>query len=480
MMALAYKTDNILSLIDGKPGDNVALVDCEGKWTYSELMRVSRKIAGYTIKRIGSGHNVIIKMDNSRGFVSALFGCIYSGNSPVPVSNGLTGTELEYIYNKTKCRLILECIAYDEIDSYAETEACDESLPAIIMFTSGTTGVPKGAVISHKNICHTTRVIGEYLDYEKHNSTIIALPMQYSYALVNQVFSQLAVGGTVYILKNLRNPIELFDWINRYSISTFSGVASVFHLLAVFQKLQKLEARSIRVVCSAGAPFAYELFPLIKEIFPKGLVFNNYGLTEAIPRVSYIKETAPNFFKGSCGKPINEMEVRIWNRRKNVFLQENEVGVLVIKGPNVIEEYLDDADETEKSFMADGFFVTGDLAFIKDGEIYIVGREDDIFNSGEEKISPYEIEAQIKKYHAVKDALVVGLPDPQKGRKIAAFLVLKEKVTKKALIEYCGSILSRHKIPTVFLEINKLPTNSNGKVSRKALTDEKYLTNEIR
>ncbi len=472
--------DNLISLIDRHPGEKTAVVDQDGEWTYAELLSVSRKVAGYIIEQLGSGGRVIIKMDNSRDFVSAILGTLYSGNTPVPVSNDLTEVELDYIRKKTKSYLVLTQIDYDKIDSFNEADYFKEDVPALILFTSGTTGFPKGAVVSHKNISHTTRVISEYLNYQDNSSTIIVMPLCYSYALVNQLFAQLAVGGSVYILKDLRNPLAFFEWINRYSISTISGVSTTFHTLAVFQKIQKLEAKSIRVICSAGGPFAYELYNEIKRMFPNSLIFNNYGLTEAVPRVSFIKDTDPYFSKGSCGKPIKGVEVRIWSQEKNDFLPENQEGILVVRGPNVIKNYLDDSIATEKAFAKDNFFISGDLALIKDGYIYIKGRADDVFNTGGEKISPYEIEMRIKKHPAVKDTLVAGLPDSQKGKKVAAFLVLREKISKSALLEYCNEVLAKHKVPVIFFELNKLPMTSNGKISRKALLDKKYQKKEIR
>jgi acyl-CoA synthetase (AMP-forming)/AMP-acid ligase II len=237
----------------------------------------------------------------------------------------------------------------------------------------------------------------------------------------------------------------------------------------------------IRVLCSAGAPMDRSLLKEVREIFPNAAFFNNYGMTEAAPRISWIRDDDPRFAEPTCGRPMRGVEVKIIDPETGRTLPEGEVGVLAIRGPNITSGYLNDPELTAQAFTPDGYIISGDMARLDDGYIYVSGRHDDIFNCGGEKIAPQEIEDVLNQHAAVDRAAVAGFPDPQRGKAPVAFLKLRRPVTRRDLVEYLSGELTRIKIPQRFLHVTGFPMTPNGKLQRRLLSldDGQYIVGEI-
>jgi fatty-acyl-CoA synthase len=361
------------------------------------------------------------------------------------------------------------------------TSPPDASMSALIMFTSGTTGFPKGVSISQANLVHSCTAISKYLDYHQHRSAAVVLPLHYSYALLSQVCCQLFVGGQVRLFANFRNPIKFSRVVNAEALATFCGVPSTYHALVLVHRLTPLCMPSVQVLCSAGAAMDRSKLREIKEIFPNAMFFNNYGMTEAAPRIAYIRDDDPRFFEQTCGRPMEGVDVKIVDPDTHDELPEGQEGMLVVRGPNVTAGYLHDEAATRQAFTRDGYLISGDIAYKDRGYLFIRGRHDDIFNVSGEKVAPLEIERVLNAHPAVEMAAVTGLPDVARGMVPVAFLKLKHSVTKKDLLQNLHQELSQIKIPQRLFHVRDFPMTTNGKLQRRKLApdDSTYVIREI-
>jgi acyl-CoA synthetase (AMP-forming)/AMP-acid ligase II len=403
----------------------------------------------------------------------SLLGTMYSGNAPIPVAPDMPQRDVDYVREKSQAAAVIEPLAASELNTAATTDSRGRSPFALILFTSGTTGYPKGVQISDANLLHACDAISEYLDYHQYRSAAVALPLHYSYALLSQVYCQLHAGGTIRLFPNLRNPLKFAREVTSLELSTFCGVPSTYHALTEFHRLSKLQLPTIRVLCSAGAAMNAARFSQIKEIFPQATFFNNYGMTEAAPRIAYIREDDPRFGTPTCGRAMRGVEVRIVHPETHAPLPDGERGVLVVRGPNITSGYLNDPERTAEAFTKDGYLISNDVAYMEDGYIFICGRYDDVFNVGGEKVSPLEIERVLNELGPVDESAVTGIPDEQRGMVPVAFLKLKQPTTRKEILASINGQLPMQKIPLRFLEVNSFPLTGSGKLRRKDLrTDD--------
>jgi rifamycin polyketide synthase module 1/2/3 len=266
-------------------------------------------------------------------------------------------------------------------------------------------------------------------------------------------------------------------------LETFCGVPSTYHALARFHGLSPIPMPSIRVLCSAGAAMDMSAYAAVKEIFPHATFFNNYGMTEAAPRIAYCRDDDPRFAEATCGRPMEGVEVKIVDPYTHEEVADGARGVLVVRGPNITSGYLNDPDQTARAFTRDGFLISGDVAYCDRGYLFIAGRLDDMFNCGGEKVAPLEIERVLNRLPGVEMAAVAGVPDEQRGMVPAAFLKLEAlDITRAALIRQLSGELPMSKIPQRFLEVRAFPMSSSGKLQRRRLSpdNDEYVVREIR
>ncbi len=430
----------------------------------------------------GSGRYVLVRATSTVRFVTTLLGVMYSGRVPVPVDPELPEAGINFIRQKCGASAVLDPIQRQELDGVSPTDQRNDAIPALVLFTSGTTGRPKGVIISGENLLHACGAVSRYLEYSRHRSAAVVLPLHYSYALLSQVCCMLAVGGRVRIFRDLRNPAAFCRIVNEAQLETFCGVPSTYHALRVFHGLSQLRMPSVRVLCSAGAAMDRSKLGAVKEIFPNATFFDNYGMTEAAPRIAYIREDDPHFHEPTCGKPIDGMTVKIVDPDTFRELPEGEPGLLVVRGPNVTAGYLAEPELTTRAFTPDGSLVSGDIAFIRDGYIFICGRHDDVFNSGGEKIAPLEIERALNAIDGVEMSAVTGIADEQRGAVPVAFLKLTQPLSRRDVIDRLAAELTPSKIPVRYFEVRVFPVTANGKLLRKRLSpdDPTYVVAELR
>lgn len=457
-----------------------------GPWlSYGELADRSRHLASLVRGHYGGGHYLLIKARSSVDFVAWLLGVMASGNTPVPVNPESPAAELEYMRDKCRAVGLIDPASPSElpiVDPAAAAAAPDLEQPALVLFTSGTSGYPKGVIITHRGVLHSCRTVAGYLDYAAHPSAAVVLPVHYSYALLSQVLAMLLVGGRVRLFPEFRNPIQFARVVNDERLETFCGVPSTYYALALVHGMSPLTMPGVRVLCSAGAAMDRSRYQTIKEIFPGSAFFNNYGMTEAAPRISFVRDDDPRFFEPTCGRPMAGVEVRVVDPHTHRPLVEGEVGMLVVRGPNITPGYLHDEEQTRRAFTADGWLISGDLAYLDRGYIYIAGRVDDVFNVGGEKVAPLEIERVLNELLPVELSAVRGLPDLQRGMIPVAFVKLREPATRKELLAALAGRLVPNKLPQRFFSVRSFPHTANGKLQRNRLRpdDPEHVLEELR
>lgn len=473
---------SLLDAIDAAPAEDIALMDKRETICYRDLRRRAGQIATALHRQHGSGGFVIVRATPEIDFVTTLLGVMLSGATPIPVAPDTPNEELDYIQGKSRAVSILDPMSPELYSDEKLSDHRDESRPAIVLFTSGTTGRPKGVVVSTDNLQHSCSTISDYLDYHTYRSAAVVLPLHYSYALLSQVMCQLYVHGRVRLFEGLRNPIKVAREIEELELETFCGVPSTYHALTEFRRLSPIIARSVRVLCSAGAAMNHAQLDNIRQVFPQATFYNNYGMTEAAPRIAFIREDDPRFDEPTCGRPMAGVDIKIVDPKTFAELPEGESGILAVAGPNVTAGYLHDDRRTAEAFTPDGYLLSNDMAYLDNGYIFLSGRYDDIFNVSGEKVSPLEIERVLNEVPGVARSAVIGVPDPARGKIPVAFLQLNDSLSRSDLLTAIRGKLAAVKIPQRFFAVNSFPTTPNGKLKRKDIVsdDERYVLYEIK
>jgi long-chain acyl-CoA synthetase len=354
-------------------------------------------------------------------------------------------------------------------------------LPALVLFTSGTSGIPKGVPVSMRNLSHSASTVAGYLNYAGNPSAAVVLPLHYSYALLSQVLCMMCVGGYSRIFGSFRNPLKFAQSVEAEELRTFCGVPTTYQALLTLRKLAPVTLPQVRVICSAGAAFDRSWLPAVKEVFPNATFFDNYGMTEATPRVSYIREDDARFTESTCGKAIDGLEIGIFDEATQRPLPDGEIGVIGVRGPNVFDGYLNDPEASQAAFTRDGFLLSGDLGYLDAGYLFVRGRRDEVFNVGGEKVSPAEIERVLAGFGGVEQCAVSSVEDPRRGTVPVAYLVLSTKVSKGELNTYLRARLPANKVPWHYYETRQLPMTSNGKLQRRRLVVDhsEYVIKEV-
>ena len=462
---------HFLDWLDRVDADRVAVIDDRTSITYGELRESARSVAGSLAGRYGTGRFLLLPAERTVRFVRLLCAVSLSGNVPVPLDPQAPESLIRQLAEPCGDWELLR--AEDgEPDGTPGIDRRDAAAPALVMFTSGTSGVPKGVVVTQANLAHSMQAIGSYLNYVEFDSAAVVLPLHYSYSLLSQVFCMFAVGGRSRLFESFRNPIRFAKEVDQLRIRTFCGVPSTYQALCTLRRMTPVVMPEVRVICSAGAAMDRRLMPEIRQIFPNAVFFDNYGMTEATPRVTFIRDDDPRFAEPTCGRPIAGLELRILGERDLAPVAEGEPGIVAVRGPSVFPGYLNDPEATAEAFTPDGFLLSADLGYLRDGYLYIVGRRDDVFNVGGEKVAPLEIERVLATHADVEYCAVNGLDDPQRGMVPVAYVKLRQPAPRKALVEFLSARLPAAKVPGRYFEVEQFPMTANGKLQRARLAPD--------
>ena len=345
---------------------------------------------------------------------------------------------------------------------------------SLFLYTGGTTGVSKGAVLLHSNlIANMLQVKSWCTDYTDGKETILGvLPFFHSYGLTTILNLGLLNGGKLVLLPRFELETVL-KTIDKQKPTLFPGVPTIYVAINNAANLEKYDIKSIRVCISGAAPLPVE----VQQQFEKntgGKLVEGYGLSETSP-VTHANPIYGNRKPGSIGLPMPDTEYKIVDvETGETELPIGEVGELCIKGPQVMEGYLNMPDETANS-IRDGWFYTGDIAKAdEDGYTYIVDRKKDMVIAGGFNIYPRDIEEVLYTHPKIMEAAVAGINDPYRGETLKAYVVLKEgeTMTEEEVVEHCKANLAAYKVPKLVEFKKELPKTMVGKVLRRMLREE--------
>lgn len=354
-----------------------------------------------------------------------------------------------------------------------EPGTIDQDLAAII-YTSGSTGDPKGVMLSHLNMVSAARSISTYLGLREDDTILCALPLAFDYGLY-QVLMAARVGATVVLERSFAFPVKVLERMAAERITVFPGVPTMFSLLMALKGLEKFDLAPLRMITNTAAALSEEHIRKLRALFPQATLFSMYGLTEC-KRVTYLPPEQLDIRPTSVGRGMPNEEVWLVDEAGR-RLPHGSTGELVIRGSNVMRGYWNKPKETAERLRpapipGEMLLYSGDL-FRTDAEgwLYFVARKDDIIKSRGEKVSPREVENALYSFEGVRDAAVVGVPDPVLGEAIKAFVVMKEghAATEREVIRHCLTKLESFMAPKHVEFVAELPTTDTGKIKKTAL-----------
>jgi len=357
-----------------------------------------------------------------------------------------------------------------ESDETKEDDLCH------LMYTSGTTGWPKGVMATHRNIRHNATNFGK-VHFSADDTIMVATPIFHCWGLVNGTLGMLSQGGTVITVERFY-PSQTLKEIETLKPTIFQGVPPMFNLLLRLPDLDQRDLSSVVFCLSAATKMPESLIRQVEKRL-KWRYAEAWGLTE----VSCVGTTAAYAETriGSCGRGMDDAQIKVVDELGKP-LPPGEQGELCIKGTCVTRGYLNKPEATREAFDAEGWFHSGDIAYVDaDGFAYIVDRKKDMINVGGEKVFPSEVEDMMLAHPVIKDLVIVGIPDELKGEAPKAFIQLKEgeTVTEADIRDYCKSQMAPYKVPVAVEFIDEVPRSASGKALRRMLRDKEWGKNKI-
>ncbi|MFS0671218.1 long-chain-fatty-acid--CoA ligase [Peribacillus frigoritolerans] len=345
---------------------------------------------------------------------------------------------------------------------------------ALLQYTGGTTGFPKGVMLTHKNLLANTKMCNAWLYKNKRGEERILaiLPFFHVYGMTTVLVLSVMEGNTMIIMPKFDVEATL-KTIQKQKPTMFPGAPTMYIGLLNHPDIAKYDLSSINACISGSASLPLE----VQEQFEKitgGKLVEGYGLSETSP------VTHANFIwdqprvKGSVGLPWPDTDSAILSLESNEELPPNEIGEIAIKGPQVMKGYWNRPDETEKTFK-NGWLLTGDLGYMDEqGFFYVVERKKDTIIAGGFNIYPREVEEVLYEHEAIQEVVVAGIPDPYRGETVKAYVVLKKnaKVTEEELNEFARKNLASYKVPRSYEFRDELPKTTIGKILRRVLIEE--------
>ncbi|MBE6604922.1 MAG: acyl--CoA ligase, partial [Ruminococcaceae bacterium] len=329
---------------------------------------------------------------------------------------GVTAVPLSMRYGEAHCNKILDMISPDAIIMDTNGEIAVYKLndcqyivpdehPALIMCTSGTTGKPKGVMLSERNILTNVWDIADYFPLDKSDTILIARPLYHCAVLTGEFLTGIVRGSNIRFYSEQFNPTKMLELIKEYAITAFCGTPTLLSIMARFNRSNAIT--TLRHICISGECMGAEVGKKICDAFPTCRIYHIYGLTEACPRVSYLPPEYFEDYPDCVGIPLKSVSIKILNEQSE-SCHKNEEGLLYVKGGNVMLGYYREPEKTVK-VLKEGWLCTGDIALINDaGFLKIKGRNDDLIIKSGMNIYPAEIEGVIKQDQRVKEVLVYG------------------------------------------------------------------------
>lgn len=476
------------------------------KFSYEEFMRAvngaARLLASHGAVR---GDVVSLLLPNSAEYIIAYFACWQLGAIAGPINSLLKAQEIGFVISDSEAKVLLvhsdflstinsvrseltslkTVIQFDD-EKKASKEfleegiSHDEKLPevdidteaeAIIIYTSGTSGKPKGCLLTHGNLIANARQISQWLGFTKDDRLLTIMPLFHMNAVSVTTMSALYAGGSTVVSPKF-SASRFWQIISDYEITSFGSVATMLSMLLTTYPdgvPKGLKTEQLRFAMCGSAPVPAEVMKCFEETF-NCLVIEGYGLSESTCRSTF---NPPDERRrpGSCGKPIgNEMRV-VDDDDKEVA--DGQLGEIVLRGENILKGYHRNPAATATAFR-NGWFHTGDVGYRDaEGFFFIVDRKSDMIIRGGENIYPREIDEVLYQHPAVAAAATIGVPDQLYGEEVAAFIVLKEggEATEQEIIAFCRGRLADYKCPKTVRFVEEIPKGPTGKLLKRELRE---------
>jgi len=480
--------------------DRPALVEAGGTWTYRQLASVAAETQDWLVDSgVRPGDRVMIVAENCRAFIAVLLAAASMDAWPVLLNARLSARELDQIRDHCGARRVIYTtsvsphatqhtkregpvigdvghlgqIGIGPLNEKVDPEPVDPntaSRVAALIYTSGTTGLPKGVMLTHRNLLFIAAGAARIRTLTPEDRLYGILPMSHAVGLSVVLLGTLLSGATLYLAPRF-DPMRARGVLEQDQLTVVLGTPAMFSLLLQYAKLRGIESLvfpKLRIISSSGAPLHPAIKSGIESLF--GMVLHNgYGVTECSPTIAQTRIEAP---RGdiSVGSIFPGVEVKLVGPdRKPVA--EGEVGELWVGGPSVMKGYYRSPEETAAAIDADGWFNTRDLARLEDGNLFIVGRTRELIVRFGFNVYPAEVEAVLNAHPGVVQSAVIGR-SVEGNEEVIAFvqLIPGSSVTATKLAEYAARHLAPYKRPSQVLIVSSMPVTPTGKVIKDELT----------
>ena len=487
----------------GKP----AIVSDEGTLTYAELDQASDVVAANLVAQgIDPGDAVGLQLPNVSEFAVALYGIIKIGAVAVPMNVLNKGPEVGFFLTDSRAQAMItasECAAeglrgaelagvsktyvvgsYNAGKAHTRARSFGEltapvSGPApfvqrqpgdaaILLYTSGTTGKPKGVELTHFQLFMNANAHVDGFEMDSDTVVIAVMPLFHALGLSGILNATIRTAGTVVLVRRFE-ALKVLEAIEKHRATLLHGVPTMYHALLNHPQAGEFDTTSLQICGSAGAPIASELLDNFEKAF-EVVILEAYGLTESGPVATFNRRNHRKPY--SIGTPVWGVDVEIWDEHHNQLAPgKDHIGELVIRGHNTMGGYLNNAQATEEAF-AGGWLHTGDLGYRdEDGFFFIVDRKKEMIIRGGYNVYPREVEDVLYGHPAVDEVAVVGIPDERLGEEVKAFVSLKPgaEATAEEIIDFAKARVAAYKYPRRVEIITALPKSPTGKILKQQL-----------
>lgn len=350
---------------------------------------------------------------------------------------------------------------------------------ALLQYTGGTTGFPKGVMLTHYNLVANLQMSEAWLYKSKpgEETVLAVLPFFHVYGMTTVMNFGIKQASKIILMPKF-NPEDVLKVIDKQKPTLFPGAPTIYIGLLNHPDLKKYDLSSIKACLSGSAPLPIEVQEQFEEI-SGGRLVEGYGLTETSP-VTHANPVWEKRINGSIGLPWPDTDAKVVRAGTDEEADIGEVGEIAVKGPQVMKGYWNNPEETE-NVLRDGWFYTGDMGYMdEEGYFYIVDRKKDMIIAGGYNIYPREVEEVLFEHPAIQEVAVVGVPDPYRGETVKAFVVVKEgkQVTEDELNSFCRENLAAYKVPRSYEYREELPKTVVGKILRRQLIEEEVKKQE--
>jgi acyl-CoA synthetase (AMP-forming)/AMP-acid ligase II len=471
--------------------------------TYKGMVDWAQALAGGLQARgVGAGDVVGLLSYNSIEFLATIFAANHLGAIAMPINWRLAAPELRFILGHSEARalvcddsllelanaatddlpdLVRVCVSADDVEGWArfsdlgavsarpERAHVDGDDVHRLMYTSGTTGRPKGVMLTHSNLAWKNYAHITEFGFTSDDLGLACGPLYHVGALDLTTTSLIAAGATT-IVHRAFEASDVVDEIERSRVTTVWLAPAMVNAIMALPDIEARDLSSVRVVINGGEKMPIPLIERVQRAFPSAWFADAYGLTETVSGDTFLDRDSIVIKLGSVGRPCLYLELDLWDDH-GASVPAGERGEIVLRGPKVFKGYWRDPEATSTAF-AGGWFHTGDIGVRDDdGYLFIVDRLKDMIVSGGENIASSEVERVLYEHDAVVEAAVVGRPDERWGEVPVAFVVVSPGATTTPddLVEHCRAQLARYKVPKDVTLIDALPRNPSGKVLKREL-----------